>query len=914
MRKSLSFHSSVRYFKYIVLVLLFYPLTVLGAQGHITVKGQSITIKEAIMLIEKNSNYVFFYNAADLKNIRLKNINCSGPIDKVLNEVFANTGITYLIQGNDVVLKVSKTESAQQAKKTEIVGVVTDARTGEAVIGASVAIVGTTTGVITDIDGKFVIQAGPQDVLKISYVGYTAKEVKVGNRKVLAIDLSEDAQALEEVVVTAYGTGQKKASMVGSVQAIRPAELKVPSTNLSNSFAGRLSGVVAVQRTGRPGADGSDFWIRGISTLSEATSPLIIIDGVQVSSADLNALDPEVIDGFSILKDATATAMYGTRGANGVMIVTTKSGQNLDKPIINFRVEGQISQPTKTPKFVDGATYMELFNEAVKNDGSPDVLYSQDKINGTRMKLNPYVFPDVNWYDEMFNDVAFNEKVNFNIRGGGKKIDYFSSISVNHESGMLKNRSKDFFSYNNNIDVMRYAFQNNINAYLSKSSKLSVRLNVQLRDLREPNRGIDDIFADAMDPEGYILHFIGHYYVGMGTVGGRVPTEKGWMLDNASGWIIQLVKDYEQTGDTEYLKAHLTGLKRAMKFLYSRMPQGSTIPVGPTTYDDFTHPPLYSYYAGVWLTTLKAYEAIGKAIGDESIVKQAQQQFATSQKEALEKLWNGRFFAYGCEPDGSKRLDNVLFTGQLAGQFLSRYCGWGDVYPMDIVKASMISQCKISLSKSPDYYANKVWDINLNRGIDNRGSQCWPFYLESYTALAGMQAGFYEDAMDIMKHIQLVHLRKGWTWTQNLWNPSDITYMTAPVTWFSTDVLAGAGVNIPRKELRLAPVVTDDKVISIPLFYPNFWGVVTADPQKKSITFKITKKYGKERISFNKVISEPAGLSTSEKREIEIKEFVVEEGKTLDLSPYWDRIIDNRLEAPVLQEADKHDFRYVTIK
>ena len=189
MRKSLSFQSCVRYFKCIVLVLLFYPLTLLGAQGHITVKGQSITIKEAIMLIEKNSNYVFFYNAADLKNIRLKNVNCSGTIDKVLNEVFANTGITWLIQGNDVVLKVSKTESVQQAKKTEIVGVVTDARTGEAIIGASVAIVGTTTGVITDIDGKFVIQANPQDVLKVSYVGYTTKEVKVGNRKVLAIDL-----------------------------------------------------------------------------------------------------------------------------------------------------------------------------------------------------------------------------------------------------------------------------------------------------------------------------------------------------------------------------------------------------------------------------------------------------------------------------------------------------------------------------------------------------------------------------------------------------------------------------------------------------------------------------------------------------------------------------------------------------
>lgn len=429
----------------------------------------------------------------------------------------------------------------------------------------------------------------------------------------------------------------------------------------------------------------------------------------------------------------------------------------------------------------------------------------------------------------------------------------------------------------------------------------------------ELDRSEMDIFADSMDPEGYILHFIGHYYVGMGSVGGCVPTEKGWMLDNASGWIIQLVKDYEQTGDLEYLQKHLTGVKRAMKFLYSRMPQGSSIPVGPTTYDDFVHPPLYSYYAGVWLTTLKAYEAIGMAVGDDEMVAQARKQFTQSQKEAIRKLWNGRFFAYGCEPDGSKRLDNVLFTGQLAGQFLSRYCGWGDIYPMEVVKASIVSQCKISLSQTPDYYANKVWDINLNRGIDNKGSQCWPFYLESYTALAGMQAGFYADAMDIMKHIQLVHLRKGWTWTQNLWNPSDITYMTAPVTWFSTDVLAGAGIHIPRKELRLAPITADNEVLRIPLFYPDFWGMLTVDSQKKSLTLKITKKYGKERIGFNKIVSEPAGLPTSERREIDIKEFVVEEGKTLDLSRYWDDIVNSQLEAPVLPEADKQDFRYVTI-
>jgi len=422
-----------------------------------------------------------------------------------------------------------------------------------------------------------------------------------------------------------------------------------------------------------------------------------------------------------------------------------------------------------------------------------------------------------------------------------------------------------------------------------------------------------EIFADSMDPEGYILHFIGHYYVGLGTVGGRVPTEKGYMVDNSSGWIIQLIKDYEQTGDIEYLKKHVTGVKKCMKFLRSCMPEGSQIPIGATTYDDFSHPPLYSYYAGVWLTTLKAYEAIGQAIGDNEIVDYSRRQFEISQKEALKKLWNGRFFAYGCEPDGSKRLDCVLFTGQLAGQFLSRYCGWGDIYPMDVVKASLVSQFKISLSQTPDYYANKVWDINLNRGIDNRGSQCWPFYLESYTGLTGMQAGFYDDAMDIMKHIQLVHLRKGWTWTQNLWNPSDITYMTAPVTWFATDVMAGAGLNVPRKELRLSPVIKGNEKVILPLYYPTFWATLTADPSTKELTLKITRTFGDKNITLDKIVSEPAGLPASAGKSITISPFTVSTGKTLDLSKHWNDIVNSQLEDAVLPNAGKHEFRYVNI-
>lgn len=363
--------------------------------------------------------------------------------------------------------------------------------------GASVLEKGTNNGVITDVDGKFSINVSSKNaVLQISYVGFKTQEITVGNETFFDISLEEDSETLEEVVVVGYGT-QKKESVVGSVQTVQPSSLKVPSSNLSTGFAGRLSGVIAVQRSGEPGADGADFWIRGVSTFSGATSPLIVIDGVEASSGDLNALDPEVIEGFSILKDATATALYGSRGANGVMIVTTKSGRNLEKAIVNFRLENTYTAPTKVAKFVDGVRYMEMFNEAVNTRGTGEVLYTQDKINGTRAGLDPYAFPNVNWYDEMFKSGAMSQNLNFNIRGGSKKVDYFSSVSVNHDNGVLRNT--DDFSYDNNINIMRYVFQNNINAYISKTSTLSLRLNVQLRDYGGPYTNASDLYGLVME-------------------------------------------------------------------------------------------------------------------------------------------------------------------------------------------------------------------------------------------------------------------------------------------------------------------------------------------------------------------------------------------------------------------------------
>ena len=472
-------------------------------ENQVNLSITNSTLKSALKQIGDQANVSINYSHEILNDraiVSLSNENIT--LEEALTALLAKENCSFrVVDGQVVIYKTSKMGptpiSAQN--KNEVIGIVTDSKTGESIIGASVIIKGTQQGITTDFDGKFTLPCSPSNTLVISYIGFVTREIKVGNQKMIPIELSEDAKALDEVVVTAFGTGQKKASMVGSVQTISPSELKVPSANLSNSFAGRLSGVVAVQRGGEPGADGSSFWIRGISTFGGSADPLIILDGVQVSSGDLNAIDPEVIAGFSILKDATATAMYGTRGANGVMIVTTKSGSALDKPIINFRIEGSVSRPTQIPEFVDGASFMELFNEAVGNVPAGKIPYAQDRIDGTRQGLNKYVYPNVDWYDEVFEDQAFNQNFNFNIRGGGKKVDYFSSISVNHETGMLKNRSADFFSYDNNIDVMRYAFQNNINAYLSESSKLSLRLNVQLRDMRGPKKSANDLFSSVMN-------------------------------------------------------------------------------------------------------------------------------------------------------------------------------------------------------------------------------------------------------------------------------------------------------------------------------------------------------------------------------------------------------------------------------
>ncbi|RPD47471.1 TonB-dependent receptor [Paracnuella aquatica] len=380
-----------------------------------------------------------------------------------------------------------------------ITGTVTDS-TGQRLANATVTIKENGAKTSTNAEGFFTIQAPDAGgTLQVSFIGYQTFEVSVTNAGHQNIRLAQQVSASDEVVVVGFGK-QKRASVVGAIQSVKPEELRIPTSNLSNSFAGKLAGVIAVQRSGQPGADGASFFIRGISTFSGATNPLIILDGVAVSAGDLNALAPEVIESFSILKDATATAIYGSRGANGVMIVTTKRGKNLDKPRINIRIENSVAAPTSVPKFVDGVRFMELYNEAVIGRSTGEIPYSADKIEGTRQGLDPYLYPSVNWYDELFKSTAMNQSANVNVMGGGQKVDYFMSATFNHDNGILK--KSNLHTYDNNISVKRYSFQNNLNAQLSPSTKFALRLNTQIRDYHGPAKDANAIFGDVMNANG----------------------------------------------------------------------------------------------------------------------------------------------------------------------------------------------------------------------------------------------------------------------------------------------------------------------------------------------------------------------------------------------------------------------------
>ena len=351
---------------------------------------------------------------------------------------------------------VEEVEVVQQQKKRVNIRVL-DASNDMPLAGATIMIKGTTTGVMTDPDGTFSgLSVKETDVLEVSYVGYVAQEIAVKGKTDLEVKLAVDAGVIEDVVVTGFTT-QKKESIVASIEAVNPKELKVPSSNFTTSLAGRIPGLISYQRSGEPGRDNAEFFIRGVTTFGYAQSPLILLDGFEVTADDLADVEPDNIENFSILKDATAAALYGSKGANGVIAVTTKQGRE-GKLSVSFRHESKISMPTQLPQMVDGVTYMRMYNEAQYNDNpviSP--RYTAQKIQNTISGINPMIYPNIDWYNEMFKKLTYNQHYTLNANGGGKVARYYMAVTYDKDTGILKeNRTNNF---KNNIDINRYKIQ-----------------------------------------------------------------------------------------------------------------------------------------------------------------------------------------------------------------------------------------------------------------------------------------------------------------------------------------------------------------------------------------------------------------------------------------------------------------------
>ena len=354
----------------------------------------------------------------------------------------------------------------------------------------------------TDAHGEYKFSVSPTtETVVFEMMGYDTKEIKVADTYLFTlVTMIVQANALEESVVVGFGT-QKKESLVGAVQAVKPADLATSSSNLTTSFAGNIPGLIARQTSGEPGADGAAFYIRGISTFGANSSALIVLDGVEITSSMLNNIPTEAIESMSVLKDATATALYGSRGANGVLIVTTKEGRNSEKIAISASFDNTVSMPTIVQEVADGVQYMELYNEALYNvarqSGAAYVpFYSSEKIEGTRNHLNPYVYPNNDWYGMLFKDFAMNQRFNVSLRGGGKKVNYFLNASIYNENGIIKEPKDALLDVN--LNNKKYMFQSNVTAQATKTTKVSMKLNMQLQYQDSPYESTSNLFYYTM--------------------------------------------------------------------------------------------------------------------------------------------------------------------------------------------------------------------------------------------------------------------------------------------------------------------------------------------------------------------------------------------------------------------------------
>ena len=459
----------------------------------LSVSVSNSTLREVLKTIEKSSQFVFFYldDAVNLErkvSIDSKNKN----IEEILSELFEGTSCTYRISDRQIFISGKAPASTeQQQNKRKISGRVTDIK-GEPLIGVNVTVDGDANGSITNMDGLYEIFVTKKSVvLKFTYIGFKTSEIRTNaSTNIYDVTLEEQVNELEETVIVGYGT-QRKISNIGAQSSMKMEDIKTPSASLTTTLAGRLAGVVAVQRTGEPGKDAADIWIRGIST-PNTSSPLVLVDGVERS---FNDIDPEDIESLTTLKDASATAVYGVRGANGVILIKTKPGK-VGKPTVSTDYYESFTRFTKMVDLADGITYMNAANEAMRNDGIA-TKYTEDQIRNTIAGKDPYLYPNVDWLKEIFNDWGHNRRVNVNVRGGSEKVAYYASVSYFNETGMTVT-DKNIDTYDFKMKYSRYNFTTNLNIDVTPTTKVEIGAQGYLGEGNYPAISSADLYNAAM--------------------------------------------------------------------------------------------------------------------------------------------------------------------------------------------------------------------------------------------------------------------------------------------------------------------------------------------------------------------------------------------------------------------------------
>lgn len=475
----------------------------------ISISFQNIPLKEAIQQIEKASNYVFYYDATQTNTEQKVSMNAQNEeLRLAIRRMFEPTDISYSIQKNQIVLEKKQIESTRKGPEKTISGVITDQQ-GEPIIGATVTIKGTVTGVLTDLDGKYSIQAREGEALEFRYIGYNSIEQKIKKGNVMNVTLAESNINLDDVVIVGYGS-QKKESVVSSVNTIKPSEIAIPTRSLNNTLAGQIAGVIAIQRSGEPGNDDADFWIRGQSSYAGGTSPLVLVDGIPRNMSDI---DVDEIESFTVLKDAAATAVYGSEGANGVVLITSKRGR-AQKTVVTFNAQYSIATPTRMPELMNSWDYLSMWNEATWNDANnPDwnnymankAPYSTDELGMYRSGQDTDLYPNSIWTD-LLSKHTDNQRYTINFRGGSEKTRFFVSGAYYQENGIFK--SNPLEDYDANIGLKRYNLRSNVDMDITPTTKLSVDMSGQYKTQNNPGNSSDQIFKHIVLFPTHLVPFL----------------------------------------------------------------------------------------------------------------------------------------------------------------------------------------------------------------------------------------------------------------------------------------------------------------------------------------------------------------------------------------------------------------------